>query len=773
MSQGAAIRAGRAFVEFFIEDGRLDRGLKTIERKLQYFGRRMQNLSRNALAWGLAASVALAFPLKGFADFDDQIKQLESLATRGAVSLAELREQAKRLGRDTSFTAIDVAGGMTEQARAGFDTDQIAVSTAPLMNLARATQTELPRAVEIGVGTLRAFKLEAEEMERVVNVAVATVNKSAIGMEDYAESMKYAAPAAALMGQSLEETSKQIGVLGNLQIKGSLAGTAIRNALMRIADPQIRQQIEKFTPVIDPVTGKIKDLSRIMQELGTATAGEDAASRMNRLALMTEMFGLRSAGAAIVLSENIAEGFDEAFSDPKFAENVAKHMDSGIGGALRRLQSMWEGVTITFGEATESMLSNGMEAMTSFLGVVQKLIEKNPQLARGLILIVGGAVALGLAGNVAAFLLRGLGFAVGTLARVLNVAAMAGRLAWSGVMLLVKGLILAGPVAGGLIGALMALVGWFVYTSGAAQRMGAFLKDTFADALGTIGKLIMAGELNAAMDLAWALLQTTWTIGTSALKEKWAELTGGLSGFLLEGVAGAELIWLDFTDYLVDTFQRAMGALLDGWISLTNDLSTFIAPMIAKITGQDEAEVLATLKEDQEREAAIRGKPYAEMAEDRVAERAKAREKKREQIGANLNDALKENDAITQGNVSAAQREANAARANYDQARARAGAILDPKEINAPAEDEKKRQEELRNLLSGGLNFASGERKTTEAVAVKSKEGQEAIAKALGFGGGDADKVRDAILEMQGAVVNQLEDLNENMEESNSNLGAW
>jgi hypothetical protein len=340
-------------------------------------------------------------------------------------------------------------------------------------------------------------------------------------------------------------------------------------------------------------------------------------------------------------------------------------------------------------------------------------------------------------------------------------------------MLLVKGLILAGPVAGGLIGALMALVGWFVYTSGAAQRMGAFLKDTFADALGTIGKLIMAGELNAAMDLAWALLQTTWTIGTSALKEKWAELTGGLSGFLLEGVAGAELIWLDFTDYLVDTFQRAMGALLDGWISLTNDLSTFIAPMIAKITGQDEAEVLATLKEDQEREAAIRGKPYAEMAEDRVAERAKAREKKREQIGANLNDALKENDAITQGNVSAAQREANAARANYDQARARAGAILDPKEINAPAEDEKKRQEELRNLLSGGLNFASGERKTTEAVAVKSKEGQEAIAKALGFGGGDADKVRDAILEMQGAVVNQLEDLNENMEESNSNLGAW
>lgn len=773
MSQGAAIRAGRAFVEFFIEDGRLDRGLKTIERKLQYFGRRMQNLSRNALAWGLAASVALAFPLKGFADFDDQIKQLESLATRGATSLAELREQAKRLGRDTSFTAIDVAGGMTEQARAGFDTDQIAVSTAPLMNLSRATQTELPRAVEIGVGTLRAFKLEASEMERVVNVAVATVNKSAIGMEDYAESMKYAAPAAALMGQSLEETSKQIGVLGNLQIKGSLAGTAIRNALMRIADPQIRQQIEKFTPVIDPVTGKIKELSRIMQELGTATAGEDAATRMNRLALMTEMFGLRSAGAAIVLSENIAEGFDEAFSDPKFAENVAKHMDKGIGGALRRLQSMWEGVTITFGEATESMLTNGMEALTSFLGIVQKLIEKNPQLAKGLLLIVGGTVALGIAGNVAAFLLRGLGFAVGSLSRVLTVAAMAGRLAWSGVMLLVKGLILAGPVAGGLITALMALVGWFVYTSGAAQRMGAFLKDTFADALGTIGKLIMAGELNAAMDLAWALLQTTWTIGTSALKEKWAEVTGGLAGYLLEGLAGAELIWLEFTDYLVDTFQRAMGALLDGWIATQNGLAGLIAQGIAKMTGQDEEEVLATLREDQDRAAASRGKSYSAMAEDRVAERATAREKRREQIGENLNESLKQNDAITQENVSAAQREANAARANYDQARARAGAVLDPKEINAPAEDEKKRQEELRNLLSGGLNFASGERKTTEAVAVKSREGQEAIAKALGFGGGDADKVRDAILEMQGAVVNQLEDLNENMEESNSNLGAW
>jgi hypothetical protein len=244
---------------------------------------------------------------------------------------------------------------------------------------------------------------------------------------------------------------------------------------------------------------------------------------------------------------------------------------------------------------------------------------------------------------------------------------------------------------------------------------------------------------------------------------------------ILEGTAAAELVWLEFTDFLADNFQSAMAALLDGWIMAQNELASIFAHMMAQYNGQSRIEVEQTLREDQERARQERtgGKSYDEIARNIRLKREQDRNKRKQEIADNLKDSTDNNNAITNEAKATAQREANAARANYDQARARAGALLDPKEIAAPADDERKRQEELRNLLSGGLNFASGERKTTEAVAVKTKEGQEALVKALGFGSSDGDKVKDAILELQGAVVNQLEDLNENMEESNSNLGAW
>ena len=54
---------------------------------------------------------------------------------------AALTDQAKLLGRTTSFTATQVAEGMTSLGRAGFKPEEIQAAIPAVLNLARATGT--------------------------------------------------------------------------------------------------------------------------------------------------------------------------------------------------------------------------------------------------------------------------------------------------------------------------------------------------------------------------------------------------------------------------------------------------------------------------------------------------------------------------------------------------------------------------------------------------------------------------------------------------------
>ena len=118
----------------------------------------------------------------------------------------KLTEKAKYLGRTTSFTASQIAGAMLELGRAGFAPQEIDDSIASILNLARATKTDLSESTRIASSALRAFNLPAEEMGRVCDVMVAAANSSAQTLEDLGHSMAYCAPIAEKYGLTIEQT---------------------------------------------------------------------------------------------------------------------------------------------------------------------------------------------------------------------------------------------------------------------------------------------------------------------------------------------------------------------------------------------------------------------------------------------------------------------------------------------------------------------------------------------------------------------------------------
>ena len=155
MPSGQAIRAGRAYVELFTENSRFVRGLRMAESRLRAFGQKASAIGKRMLLLSGAMATPLAFATKTFANFEDQMLAVKSVTGAVGDEFNRLYNQAKELGRTTSFTAAEVAGGMLSLGRAGFKSSEIEAAIPGVLNLARATGTDLAQSADIAAGTLR------------------------------------------------------------------------------------------------------------------------------------------------------------------------------------------------------------------------------------------------------------------------------------------------------------------------------------------------------------------------------------------------------------------------------------------------------------------------------------------------------------------------------------------------------------------------------------------------------------------------------------------
>ena len=158
------------------------------------------------------------------------------------------------------------------------------------MNLARATGTSLPEAADISSSSLRSFGLEARQAGRVADVLTAAANNSAQTLIDLGESMKYVAPVAAEFGLSIEETSKVLGALANFGIKGSMAGTTLKQIMVQLAKPDKIADLKAMGVAATDSSGTFRNLSDILRDLGAAMEGN---AEFETTAIMADLFDQR------------------------------------------------------------------------------------------------------------------------------------------------------------------------------------------------------------------------------------------------------------------------------------------------------------------------------------------------------------------------------------------------------------------------------------------------------------------------------------------------
>ena len=375
MAGVGAILAGNAYVRLYADQNEYVRGLRVAEQKLHAFGNAVGNIGKRMMALSAAAAAPIAISARTFAAFQDQLLAVQAVSQATREEFIKLYSQAKQLGASTSFTAIEVGAGQINLARQGFSPDDIEAAIPGILDIARATGTDLARAADIAAGTLRAFNMQAKEMPRVVDVLTATANASAQTLEDLGDSMAYVAPIAYEYGLSLEQTAKAVGVLANMQIKGSMAGTALRQIMLRLSDPAIQKNLQGLGIAAVDANKNLRPLGDIMIEIGQAMAKMGTSER---LALAGDLFDQRAAGAGLKLATADFPALSDAIDNAAgSARRAAEVMDSGLGGAFRMLMSAIEGVQIAIGEALADELIGSMETLQKYATATAEWVKQN------------------------------------------------------------------------------------------------------------------------------------------------------------------------------------------------------------------------------------------------------------------------------------------------------------------------------------------------------------------------------------------------------------
>ncbi len=432
MSATANIKAGRAYVEVTADSSKLRRSLGEAQAQLRSFSKSCTAMGREMLALGGAMSLPFALAERSFAGFDDRMRLVQAVTNSTGEAFESLTKTAQRLGRETSFTAQQVADAMVALGRMGFDRTEIEASISSVLNLSRATGTELAESADIAANSMRIFGLEASKMSQVSDILTATANGSAQTLTDLFEGLKVAGPQAAAAGESLDELCAALGVMANMGVKGSLAGTALRKAYMQFADVKVQKILREVGVEATDSSGNLRKMAEVMRDIAVATKSLPTAER---LAFMKDVFDVRGMMSGMSLTKDVKEldAFLAKLKDVSGqADATAKAMDAGIGGSFRLFQSAVEGAMNATGEALNSTIKPMVERITAVINSFTKWIEANKGLVASIAVTAGSIAALGAAlltiGTVSRVLSTGIGVLSGVFSAFAGVqAALAGK----------------------------------------------------------------------------------------------------------------------------------------------------------------------------------------------------------------------------------------------------------------------------------------------------------------------------------------------------------
>jgi TP901 family phage tail tape measure protein len=290
-----------------------------------------------------------------FTEFEFVMAKVNAISGATEQEFAALTSSAEELGRTTFFTAEQVGQLQLNFSKLGFSAEEIMQAQKATLDLATATGSDLARSATVAASAVRGFGLDASETQRVVDVMAVSFSTSALDIEKFQTSMTKVAPIAKAAGFSIEDTTTIMAKLSDAGIEASIAGTSLRNILLKMQDPS--------SDLSKSFGGTIHSLDELIPAMRQfSLEGGDMASVM-------EVVDLRQAAAFELMLANvdILTDYRNSLKDSGGeAARMAEIVGNTLQGAFLKLKSALQGLSISIMKDFAAGLQRTGERLATF-----------------------------------------------------------------------------------------------------------------------------------------------------------------------------------------------------------------------------------------------------------------------------------------------------------------------------------------------------------------------------------------------------------------------
>ena len=379
--------------QFSQNAGRVTSAFQSMMNNLSAAGRAVQASYGGVFDVAMSGAKGVFNAYKAYAGVEKDIFLTGKMANATKQQIGELRDLAESTNLEVPLTTGDIASAERFLAMAGNDVEKIKNMIPSVSKL--ASIFDMPAGGKGGVADLMTnimsmYQLDSSMADQVANDLYVATTSANISLNDLAESIKYSGAEMATMGYGIRETAAAIGLLGDMGIQGSMAGTALANT-MRYLRQSLSGQKKSGAAALEALglsekdflraDGEMKDLYEVYKTIAkaieeTGVTGPEAAN------LITAITGVRGSRNMLAVVRQLNNGRD-TYSKMMAAFNTRQGaLDETMGqyqetpqGRLDKFKSTVDAITQRLGQFASDFISPLVSSLNWVLGQLYKISD--------------------------------------------------------------------------------------------------------------------------------------------------------------------------------------------------------------------------------------------------------------------------------------------------------------------------------------------------------------------------------------------------------------
>ena len=368
-----------------------------------------------------------------YATMGDKANEMVEYNGKTVSSMEALRDFAQQMGATTQYSAKQSADALNYMALAGYGAQMSMEMLPNVMNLAAAGAMDLARASDMITDTQTAFGMTTERTTQMVDEMAKAASTGNTSVEQLGDAFLVVggldkelnggfvtlADGTQREVDGIQEMEIALTAMANAGVKGSEAGTHMRNMIMKLSSPtkEGAEQMAALGVKVFDAEGNMRSLQDIMGDLNGALGN---LTQEQKIQAISDLFNARDLASAEALLGAVEQDWNEIGEAIVNAEGAAEEMKNvqldNLAGDLTIFKSAVEGAQIAISDvltpSIREFVETGTTGVSEFtqkmrsgdvIGAIESIGNTIGQLATEVIKKVPDMVMAG------ATLLKGLG----------------------------------------------------------------------------------------------------------------------------------------------------------------------------------------------------------------------------------------------------------------------------------------------------------------------------------------------------------------------------